>query len=248
MKQSIVWTLLSRLTEQLVLYFYEDGKITDTKEFSERLALGTWEGLILFLRQSIANSDEVVLEEVGYFKKVNNQWIFEPAASLFEVDAMKLPIAENRAFLAEKALFHLEQGVDLLANLSDDQTLPSKDVTAELNLFAKVYGEAASELMLSDSISTIGNRLLRTARRLRGETTGVPASFGEIKLAGSYGGGEGTGGISRVGDMMEDTRTVRERLRDAGRYVGKEAAEEGTQSAERSDWIEPVAGTTEEGA
>src|SRR5689334_15368036 len=110
MKQSNVRALLSRLTEQLVHYFSEDGKISDTKEFSERLALGTWEGLILLLRQSIANSDEVLLEEVGLFRKVEDQWIFEPAASLLEVDAMKLEATASHVYLAQKALFHLQQG------------------------------------------------------------------------------------------------------------------------------------------
>ena len=247
MKQSIVWTLLSRLTEQLVLYFSEDGKITDTKEFSERLALGTWEGLILFLRQSIANSDEVLLEEVGYFKKVNNQWIFEPAASLFEVDVMKLPIAENHAFLAQKALFHLEQGVDLLANLSDDQTLlSSENISAELRMFNSVYGESAADITLSDRITTVGNGLLRTARRLRGETTSAPASIGEIQFLGSPRRGTATGRI-RVGDIVVDEAHSK-RIMEKWAEAFEKAREKGKQGAGRTGRIEPEAGLTEEGA
>lgn len=170
MKQSTVRALLSRLTEQLVFYFSDDGKITDTKEYSERLALATWEGLILLLRQSIADSDEVLLEEVGYFRKIGDEWVFRPAASLLEVDALKLEPTESQLYLVQKALFHLQQGADLLANVVDDQELPSEPETdsSEIKLLGAIFGaDAVSDSMLSDRIDRLGTRLTRTARRLR---------------------------------------------------------------------------------
>src|ERR1044072_1835227 len=170
MKQSTVRALLSRLTEQLVLYFFDDGKITDTKEYSERLALATWEGLILLLRQSIADSDEVLLEEVGYFRKIGDEWVFRPAASLLEVDALKLEPTESQLYLVQKALFHLQQGADLLANVVDDQELPSEPETdsSEIKLLGAIFGaDAVSDSILSDRIDRLGTRLTRTARRLR---------------------------------------------------------------------------------
>src|SRR6266853_5538649 len=112
MNQTTVRALLSRLTGQLIVYFSEEGQISETKEFAERLAVATWEGLILLLRQSIAYNDEVLLEEVGLFQKFSDQWFFEPAASLTEVDAMKLSPREEHQYLAQKALFYLSQGTD----------------------------------------------------------------------------------------------------------------------------------------
>jgi len=193
MKQSNVRALLSRLTEQLVHYFSEDGKITDTKEFSERLALSTWEGLILLLRQSIANSDEVLLEEVGYFTKIGDDWIFKPAASLLEVDAMKLEPTESQMYLVQKALFHLQQGSDLLANVADDQELPSAPEadTSEIKLLGTIFGDAIRDSMLSDRINRIGTRLTRTARRLRGETDAGQTRTAELA----------TGALSKMGTI-----------------------------------------------
>jgi len=203
MKQSNVRALLSRLTEQLVHYFSEDGKITDTKEFSERLALATWEGLILLLRQSIANSDEVLLEEVGYFTKIGDDWIFKPAASLLEVDAMKLEPTESQMYLVQKALFHLQQGSDLLANVADDQELPSAPEadTAEAKLLGAMFGaDAVRDSMLSHRIDRLGIRLRRTARRLRGEI----AVGREGELTGEH----GSGRLPRFGEIRLDPGRV----------------------------------------
>ncbi len=182
MKQSTVRTLLSRLTEQLVLYFSEEGKITETTEFSERMALSTWEGLILLLRQSIANSDEVLLEEVGHLRKADGTWIFEPAASLLEVDAIKLPTREEHEYLAQKALFYLNQGAELLANIPDDQVLSSAPLAAEERLLLSVFGDAnMDDRKLSDSVALIGDRLMRKARRLRQEKSEV-TQLGERRI------------------------------------------------------------------
>lgn len=224
MKQSAVRSLLSRLTEQLVLYFSEDGKITDTKEFSERLAMGTWEGLILLLRQSIANSDEVLLEEIGYLRKIEDNWIFQPAASLLEVDAMKLEASESHVYLMQKALFHLQQGTQLLSNIADDQELLSKAEaeTPETKMLTAVFGQARKDSMLSDRLDRIGRRLTRTARRLRGE---LPVDRAEL----------GMGYEARGVDIKADQIIGAARVYTGKRAYdeAKKAYEEGKSIAER---------------
>lgn len=214
MKETTVRTLLSRLTEQLLIYFSEEGQISDSKEFAERLAIATWEGLILFLRQSIANSDEVLLEEVGLLRKVDDQWLFEPAASLTEVDAMKLPALKEHQYLAQKALFHLNQGTELLASIPADQEMSSTASTAEERLLRTVFNVASTdEQKLSGRISLIADQLVRTLGRLQGRrqiqdrlhlsATGIRQTRGEQIQARGEAGKYYEGTMERAGEYYD---------------------------------------------
>jgi hypothetical protein len=168
MMQSTVRSLLTRLTEQLVVYFLEDGQIKHQDEFVARLADGAWDGLILLLRQSIATEDEVMLEEIGVFRKNENRWEFHPAASLLEVDAMKLSEEDESKQLAQTSLFYLDQATELLGQLERDPVIHSESMSPESKLLRSVFGEKVSdESVLSDRITEAARKLERVANSLR---------------------------------------------------------------------------------
>lgn len=170
MEQDAVFALYSNLVKQLINYFDEEYGGRRQDELAALIAGAAWDGLILMLRQSFANREEVILDEVGHFVKKGEQWVFLPAASLAEADAINQEPGEAYDYLARQAVFYIREGLDLLDNVPHDITVVSGDLTPEEKLLHAIFGELADNRTLSTELAFFGKRRTRTMRRLKKST------------------------------------------------------------------------------
>ena len=148
----------------------ETTDTSDKDDFADWLALAAWNSLIYLLRQSFAKNDEVSLEEVGSFVKIDqNVWSFYPAASLREADALKLPATEGHRRLAQSALFHLNQGASLAEILPHDIEVARNRLLDFVEVHPEIFnvtGTPPSKPTLSVELRNMMARLDRIAERL----------------------------------------------------------------------------------
>lgn len=114
--------LLSRFVKQSLKYTRAEA--IDDDSFSDAVASAAWNSLIYLLRQSFVQQDRICLQQVGEFVKESGEWKFNPAASLAEADAFRLPAKHGRKRLAQLALFHLDQAIELAQSVPTDVDNP----------------------------------------------------------------------------------------------------------------------------
>jgi len=170
MDETTTLRLMSHLVGQIINHYDSEGNINveQRKQFSDKVAEAAWEGLVVMMRQSFAASESVVLEHVGRFEKRGEQWIFSPAASLAEADAVSLPPQEGREQLANHALFYLEQGEEILERIPRDVEIRLKVRVGE-EVIRAAAGYGIESPRLSEAIRRVALRLGRIANRLTGE-------------------------------------------------------------------------------
>ncbi len=165
MNQSTITTLLSRLITQLEQHYIDGG---DRREFADRLAQAAWSGLVMLMRHSFAQSDELLLEEVGHFRKREEAWTFLPAETLLEADSLRLPVEEASTLHAHQVLFYLDTAAALLRDLPHDVELSSAQLTAEEKLGRAIFGEQFNRL-LSQEVKRRSKSITRLAAGLEKE-------------------------------------------------------------------------------
>jgi hypothetical protein len=167
MDENTILKLLSSLAKQLVDQFNEGRSDKQQWELANRMAEVTWEGLIFMMRQLLASGEDVILNDLGCFKKREEQWIFEPAASLAEAEAINISMAEAYQKLAHQTLFYLKEGTELLGKIPRDLELESAPLTKSERQTREIFGLMENvETRLSADIKLVVDRLMRTIRRL----------------------------------------------------------------------------------
>lgn len=107
--------LLTRLIAKFVSKHFVSATLP--ADFPQNVANASWDALILLMRQTLATEHAVILRDLGVFERSADTWNFVPAASLTEVAALKVSVAEGHAQIAAMAVFHLENATRLLNNL-----------------------------------------------------------------------------------------------------------------------------------
>ncbi|HEX7957277.1 MAG TPA: hypothetical protein VF508_10065 [Pyrinomonadaceae bacterium] len=165
MNQATVTMLLSRLITQVEGQYGGDAR----PEFADRLAQSAWSGLVMLLRHSFAQGDELLLEEVGLFSEGEEDWAFRPAATLAEAASLKLPAEEARQRLARQVMFYLDTAAALLRDLPRDVELPATQPTAEEKMYRAVFAQESPRRLLSREVRRVSNSLRRLAAGLEEE-------------------------------------------------------------------------------
>lgn len=182
MNEDTILKLLSQFVKQLLEQFEQSLAPEDLDTFAERVADAAWNALLLFLRHSLGHDQPAILEEVGRFERSDTGVNFEPAASLVEAASLSLESREGQLWLADRALFYLDQGVELLEDIPEDLELKTrrsqierakKIFGSEEKILRAILGEKIRLLKLSDAVHDAGQRLERIESRLRPQ--GIPS-------------------------------------------------------------------------
>lgn len=178
MDEAAVIALLGHLTKQ-VLAEADAQWTSDAREMlAERIADGSWNGLLLLMREGLARDGTLLLHEFGRFRRTESGISFHPAESLLSAASLNLPADEGAGWLAKRALFYLNEATKILATFSSDLVVegegarePAKKETREEKLLRVIFGfgEPGHQQPLSDTIDSHARVLRGIARRLRGE-------------------------------------------------------------------------------
>lgn len=155
--------LLSHLTKQLVISFEEEGHLKNPEEFANRLTEAVWDGLISMMRDSLASKQNVVIDDLGAFNKIEDTWQFNPAATLVEGYSLSLNESEGAESIVNQAVFYLEQAINLLKYISYDMEFEAPRIPT---LAGQISGLLTLEGMKEHSPQKLSNIILNQASDL----------------------------------------------------------------------------------
>lgn len=178
MNQATIKMLLSRLITQLESDYVERGGAR-RRELADRLAQAAWSGLVMLMRHSFAESNEMLLEEVGLFRKGEEGWTFIPADTMLEAESLRMPTEAALVTHARQVLFHLDTAAGLLRGMPHDVELPTQFSDKQEWLYRAVFESESSPRRLSSEVERMSHTVARLAAGLEedeDEAREVPAN------------------------------------------------------------------------
>ncbi len=175
MKEETTLALLSQFMKKLLNHCDQNWDPEELGELSERLADAAWNALILFVRLSLTRGEPATFEEIGRFERTDTGVHFEPAASLLEAAALDLKTGKGRTWTAERAVFYLTQGVDLLETIPENLELEIAPINREQEVIVEVFGKKTYPRSLSNIARDTALRLLQITNALELQETEATA-------------------------------------------------------------------------
>lgn len=170
MHEKTILKLLSHTIGQIIdQTVRQEWSVDQKNELSAHLADAAWNGLILMIRNCLANNQPAIIEEFGRFEHTNDGWSFQPAASLLEGATLKMPSMEGHQLLAHQALFYLQETLDIVKKIPEDVKLHTEEKTEqaeEILIPLCSLGEEPKALFLSGRLRRMQVLLLMQALRL----------------------------------------------------------------------------------
>jgi len=179
-------TLIALLTQQLKPMLGglpADASAETRAAVAGEIAEAAWSGLAILLRHSLSIGEPAALEEIGHFERTRSEIRFVPAASLLQAASLRDAPADAHAWMVERAVLYLEEGMALLQSvppearrLPGDQT--EAGVTPEQKLLRAILGRPIDQDPLAAHLSRVARGLTAMVRRIEtpsSGSTGTPA-------------------------------------------------------------------------